>query len=110
MPAMASASAYVASKLAATKIYETFGAENPEVEIVHIHPGVVYSELNVKSGVTAADDGMSTILRQKLTVNPMLTTHQLTYQPLSLYGLVATKGGFFVEAVSIYGATGTWKS
>lgn len=57
MPAMASASAYVASKLAATKIYETFGAENPHIEVVHIHPGVVYSELNVKSGVTATDGG-----------------------------------------------------
>ena len=58
MPAMASASAYVASKLAATKIYETFGAENPHIEVAHIHPGVVYSELNVKSGVTPTDDGM----------------------------------------------------
>ena len=57
MPAMASASSYVSSKLAATKVYETFGAENPNIEVVHIHPGVVYSELNVKSGVTATDDG-----------------------------------------------------
>lgn len=59
MPAMASASAYVASKLAGTKIYEMAAAENPSLSVVHVHPGVVYSELNVKSGVTAADDGRS---------------------------------------------------
>lgn len=57
MPATASASAYVSSKLAATKIYETFGTENPQIEVTHIHPGVVHSELNVKSGVTATDGG-----------------------------------------------------
>lgn len=58
MPAMASASAYVSSKLAGTKVYETFAAENKDkISVVHVHPGVVYSELNIKSGITAADDG-----------------------------------------------------
>lgn len=57
MPAIASASGYVSSKLAGTKIYETAAAENKDLSVIHIHPGVIYSELNVKSGVTAADDG-----------------------------------------------------
>lgn len=57
MPAMASASGYVSSKLAGTKIYETAAAENKNLSVVHVHPGVIYSELNVKSGITAADDG-----------------------------------------------------
>ena len=57
MPAMAQGSAYISSKLAATKIYETFAAENDNVAVLHIHPGVIYSELNLKSGITAVDDG-----------------------------------------------------
>jgi NAD(P)-dependent dehydrogenase (short-subunit alcohol dehydrogenase family) len=57
MPAMSSGSAYVGSKLAATKVYETFGAENPNIEVVHVHPGVVSSEINTKSGITATDGG-----------------------------------------------------
>lgn len=57
MPAMAKGSAYISSKLAATKVYETFAAENPNFEVVHVHPGVVYSDINVKSGVTALDSG-----------------------------------------------------
>lgn len=57
MPAMADASSYVASKLAGTKIYGTVGVENPNIHVVHVHPGVIYSELNVKSGITALDDG-----------------------------------------------------
>jgi hypothetical protein len=58
MPAMASGSGYVSSKLASTKVYETAAAEDEHLSVVHIHPGVIYSELNVKSGITAADDGM----------------------------------------------------
>lgn len=56
-PAMQAGSAYVSSKLAATKVYETFGAENPNIEVVHIHPGVVSSEINAKSGISAQDGG-----------------------------------------------------
>ncbi len=59
MPAMVGGSAYVSSKLAATKVYETFGVEHPEVEVVHVHPGVVASEINAKSGITAQDGGES---------------------------------------------------
>jgi NAD(P)-dependent dehydrogenase (short-subunit alcohol dehydrogenase family) len=55
MPAMQAGSAYVSSKLAATKIYETFGAENPNLDVTHVHPGVVSSEINAKSGITATD-------------------------------------------------------
>ena len=72
MPAMAQGSAYIASKLAATKIYETFAAENEDIEVVHIHPGVIYSELNVKSGIMAADDGEHLCNPSWLT--PRLTT------------------------------------
>lgn len=58
MPGMANASGYVASKLAGTKIWEILGKEHSDkLSIVHVHPGVIYSELNIKSGVTAADNG-----------------------------------------------------
>jgi NAD(P)-dependent dehydrogenase (short-subunit alcohol dehydrogenase family) len=57
MPAMAGGSGYVSSKLAATKVYETFGKEHPNFEVVHIHPGVVSSEINAKSGIEAQDGG-----------------------------------------------------
>ncbi|KAK5174349.1 uncharacterized protein LTR77_001429 [Saxophila tyrrhenica] len=52
---MPTASGYAGSKLAATKVYETFGAENPQYEVVHIHPGVISSEMNSKSGLGAQD-------------------------------------------------------
>lgn len=58
MPAMQSGSAYVSSKAASTKVWETIGRENQEkLSVVHVHPGVIYSELNVKSGITANDNG-----------------------------------------------------
>lgn len=58
MPAMANASSYIPSKMAALKVYETFAAENPNFEVVHVHPGVIYSDLNVKSGIAAQDSGL----------------------------------------------------
>lgn len=58
MPAMQSGSAYVSSKAASTKVWETVARENQgKLSVVHIHPGVIYSELNVKSGITASDNG-----------------------------------------------------
>lgn len=58
MPAMQSGSAYVSSKAASTKVWETIGRENEgKLSVVHVHPGVIYSELNVKSGITASDNG-----------------------------------------------------
>lgn len=66
MPAMASASGYVASKLASTKMYEIAGAEESNIPAVNLHPGVVYSDLNIKSGVTAADVGESNACVKKI--------------------------------------------
>lgn len=68
MPAMAKASSYIPSKLAATKVYETFAAENPRFEVVHVHPGVVYSDINVKSGITALDHGLCQREREEQSV------------------------------------------
>jgi NAD(P)-dependent dehydrogenase (short-subunit alcohol dehydrogenase family) len=51
------ASSYVPSKLAATKIYETVAAENNSLHVVHIHPGLVRSELSSKAGMPAMDSG-----------------------------------------------------
>ncbi|KAF2766521.1 NAD(P)-binding protein [Teratosphaeria nubilosa] len=59
IPAMPNASSYVSSKLAATKIYETLGREHPSISVIHIHPGVVKSELNLKAGMPSHDDGDS---------------------------------------------------
>lgn len=58
MPALRRASGYVCSKAASTKIWETVANENQDkMSLVHVHPGVIYSELNVKSGITATDNG-----------------------------------------------------
>jgi hypothetical protein len=100
---MRSASGYVGSKLAATKIYETFDAENSQIEVTHIHPGVVYSELNVKSGVTATDDGMC---RQLYLCLPLMRS-QLICQLASLCGPAVTKASFCAEEASTSGVTGT---
>lgn len=62
MPAMANASSNIPFKIAADKVYETFAVENPSFEVVHVYPGVIYSELIVKSGITAQDPGM--VVRQ----------------------------------------------
>ena len=57
-------SAYGASKLAEHKFFDCVQAENPSMHVVHIHPGVVQTDMGQKaldSGVDfALDDGMLT--------------------------------------------------
>lgn len=57
MPAMANASSYVASKLAGTKIWEIIGKEKGNLNVVHVHLSVIYSELNVISSTAAVNNG-----------------------------------------------------
>jgi NAD(P)-dependent dehydrogenase (short-subunit alcohol dehydrogenase family) len=46
MPGMAG---YAVSKLAAVKLMDYFGFENPHVRLIHVHPGVLKSAMNNKS-------------------------------------------------------------
>ena len=41
-------SAYAASKLGATKVFEYFQAENPALKVVSVHPGVLQTEMQDK--------------------------------------------------------------
>lgn len=54
-------SAYAASKLALAKVYEFIDVEYPDVQVITIHPGVVLTAMNIKSGLTELpyDDGES---------------------------------------------------
>jgi NAD(P)-dependent dehydrogenase (short-subunit alcohol dehydrogenase family) len=40
--------AYVASKIAASKLMDYFGMENPNVRVMTVHPGVLKSPMNDK--------------------------------------------------------------
>lgn len=46
-------SAYMASKLAQTKIIEFLAAENPNIFAVTLHPGMVETDIFTKSGAKA---------------------------------------------------------
>ena len=52
-------SAYAVSKAAAIKLFEYIAVENPDLYVVNIQPGVVKSDVNIKSGIPAQDDGKS---------------------------------------------------
>ena len=49
-------SGYATSKLAGTKLFDYMQAENPGLHVVNVQPGVVKSELNIKSGIPGMDD------------------------------------------------------
>lgn len=60
-------SAYGASKLAEHKFFDSVQAENPSMHVVHIHPGIVQTDMGQKgldAGVAGVDfvldDGMLT--------------------------------------------------
>lgn len=57
LPAFPGSAAYTASKLAATKIWAFFGAENPAIRVVSIQPGQIETDMARKIGVKGRDDG-----------------------------------------------------
>jgi len=42
-------SAYSASKVATTRLFETFAIENPKLRVVNIAPGVVLTDMHQKT-------------------------------------------------------------
>lgn len=49
MPAFPAFSGYVSSKLASARIFECFQRENPQFQVVNMHPGVVQTAMTDKS-------------------------------------------------------------
>lgn len=62
-PMMAGLGGYAVSKLAASKLMDYFGLENPNIRVMVVHPGVLKSAMNDKSAqaglVLPYDDGES---------------------------------------------------
>lgn len=57
LPGIPNVSTYTASKLAANKIWDSFGAENPGIRVVSFHPGIIETAMSQKNGFKAHDDG-----------------------------------------------------
>jgi NADP-dependent 3-hydroxy acid dehydrogenase YdfG len=49
-------SSYSASKISTVKFFDYVAAENPDLHVVHIQPGIVETSLNRKSKIAALDD------------------------------------------------------
>ena len=66
-------SAYISSKLAQVKMLEFLAAENPNVFVASVHPGMVETEIFRKSGAKAEqlpmDKGKSLILSLPLDLS-----------------------------------------
>lgn len=52
-------SSYAASKTGQAALIPYLQAENPEIRVVSLHPGVIESEMNVKSGMPLSKDDVS---------------------------------------------------
>ncbi|MCJ1403612.1 hypothetical protein MMC11_006835 [Xylographa trunciseda] len=50
------ASGYATSKVAGMRLMDYLAGDNPNVRVYALHPGVVESDMNVKSGVTNAEE------------------------------------------------------
>jgi NAD(P)-dependent dehydrogenase (short-subunit alcohol dehydrogenase family) len=56
IPPIPTFSGYSASKLAQQRLFEHVQVENPQYQIIGVHPGVVESEMNKKAAAMAAQD------------------------------------------------------
>ncbi|KEY68303.1 hypothetical protein S7711_07050 [Stachybotrys chartarum IBT 7711] len=56
MPPYVGSVSYTASKLAATKVWSFFGAENPQVRVIHVQPGQVQTDMADSIGLKNLPD------------------------------------------------------
>jgi NAD(P)-dependent dehydrogenase (short-subunit alcohol dehydrogenase family) len=54
--------AYAVTKLASSKMFDFVAAENPELHIVNVHPGITNAEINANTDVKGLDEGTSAML------------------------------------------------
>lgn len=51
--------AYSITKLASTRMFDFVAAENPELHVVNVHPGIADTEINANTDVKGLDEGAS---------------------------------------------------
>jgi NADP-dependent 3-hydroxy acid dehydrogenase YdfG len=56
MPPYVGSVSYTASKLATTKVWSFFGAENPQVRVIHVQPGQVQTDMADSIGLKNLPD------------------------------------------------------
>lgn len=76
LPEVPGVSAYAASKAAALKILDYFAAENPDIHVVNMMPGIIATEINPRITV-GADTGMLLLLLLLLTATVSLGTKDI---------------------------------
>jgi NAD(P)-dependent dehydrogenase (short-subunit alcohol dehydrogenase family) len=57
MPSVPGHSAYAASKIAGAKMHEYLADEHPDIHFVSMHPGVIVTDMSMKSGFPGLDHG-----------------------------------------------------
>jgi NAD(P)-dependent dehydrogenase (short-subunit alcohol dehydrogenase family) len=70
--------AYAVTKLASTRMFDFVAAENPELHIVNVHPGVTDTEINANTDVKGVDEGTSAILHM---IMAMIRRYVSSYNP-----------------------------
>lgn len=69
--------AYAVTKLASIRMFDFIAAENPELLVVNVHPGVIDTEINANTDVKGLDEGTSAMLH-------MIMAMIRRYVPLAL--------------------------
>lgn len=71
--------AYASSKLAIVKMFDSLQAENPDLGVFNVQPGVVTTDLNQVSGFPGQDDGKPTALY--LSESPIFRKKIVLFHP-----------------------------
>lgn len=99
MPPIPNGASYSASKLAATKIWEYYAAENPNHRVVSIQPGQIETDMARSIGLKGADHGKH---KDILIYQPKATDerYQSIYRVTLQCGLQALRPPFCMANLS----------
>lgn len=70
--------AYAITKLASTRMFDFVAAENPELHVVNVHPGITDTEINANTDVKGVDEGTSPVLHM---IMAMIRRYVSSYNP-----------------------------
>ncbi len=67
--------AYAVTKLASTRMFEFVTAENPDLHVVHVHPGISDTEINADIDVKGLDEGTSAMVHDLAMIRRYVSSY-----------------------------------
>lgn len=100
LPEVPGVFAYAAAKSAALKMFDYFGAENPDIHVVSVQPGIIATELNADMSTNVGFD--TGIVLQPLIMFVFIANNQPVELPAHFFVWLASEEATFLKGKFVW--------